>query len=59
LAGLINADGHINKKELGVTFHINDLIVAYYLKKVMGYSSIRKLKNPRAYHFKIYSKKGI
>jgi hypothetical protein len=30
LVGLIDADGHINKKELAITFHINDLSMAYY-----------------------------
>jgi LAGLIDADG endonuclease/LAGLIDADG-like domain len=59
LAGLIDADGHINKKELAITFHTNDLSVAYNLKKVIGYGSIRKLKNTRAYNFEIYSKKGL
>lgn len=59
LAGLIDADGHINKKELAITFHANDISVAYYLKKVIGYGSIRKLKNIRAYNFEIYSKKGL
>ena len=28
LAGLIDADGHINKKELAITFHANDISVA-------------------------------
>ena len=59
LAGLIDADGHINKKELAITFHANDISVAYYLKKVIGYGSIRKLKNMCAYNFEIYSKKGL
>jgi hypothetical protein len=59
LAGLIDADGHINKKELAITFHANDISVAYYLKKVIGIGSIRKLKNGRAYNFEIYSKKGL
>nr|YP_010437042.1 hypothetical protein NQY40_mgp40 [Ulva meridionalis]UTA96516.1 hypothetical protein [Ulva meridionalis]UTA96574.1 hypothetical protein [Ulva meridionalis]UTA96627.1 hypothetical protein [Ulva meridionalis]UTA96679.1 hypothetical protein [Ulva meridionalis]UTA96742.1 hypothetical protein [Ulva meridionalis] len=59
LAGLIDADGHINKKELAITFHANDISVAYYLKKVIGHGSIRKLKNMRAYNFEIYSKKGL
>lgn len=44
LAGLIDADGHINKKELAITFHANDISVAYYLKKVIGHGSIGQLK---------------
>jgi hypothetical protein len=59
LAGLIDADGHINKKELAITFHEQDVSVAHYLKKVIGYGSIRKLKNKRAYNFEIYSKQGL
>lgn len=59
LAGLIDADGHINKKELAITFHANDISVAYYLKKIIGYGSIKKLTNTRAYNFEIYSKKGL
>jgi hypothetical protein len=59
LAGLIDADGHINKKELAITFHEHDISVAHYLKKTVGYGSIRKLKNKRAYNFEIYSKEGL
>nr|YP_009424207.1 putative laglidadg homing endonuclease [Ulva flexuosa]AQS79872.1 putative laglidadg homing endonuclease [Ulva flexuosa]ATP01431.1 hypothetical protein [Ulva flexuosa]QIQ22917.1 small subunit ribosomal RNA [Ulva meridionalis] len=58
LAGLIDADGHINKKEIVITFHANDLSVAHYLKHVIGHGSIRKLSNKRAYNFEIYSKLG-
>lgn len=37
LAGLIDSDGHINK--LGyviIAFNLNDISVAYYIKKVLG-----------------------
>lgn len=58
LAGLIDADGHINQKEIVITFHTNDLSVAHYLKHVIGHGTIRKLSNKRAYNFEIYSKLG-
>jgi hypothetical protein len=32
LAGLIDADGHINKKELAITFHANDISVRNFFK---------------------------
>lgn len=43
LAGLIDADGHINK--LGnviITFHSRDISVAYYIKTRIGYGRVSK-----------------
>jgi hypothetical protein len=58
LAGLIDADGHINKRELAITMHSKDMIVAEFLKHVIG-GSIRKIKGRRAINYEVYSKASL
>jgi hypothetical protein len=46
LAGLIDADGHINKNGyIEIAFHTNEISVAYYIKKVIGFGSISHKKS--------------
>lgn len=58
LAGLIDADGHINKKELAITMHSKDISVAEFLKQAIG-GSIRNIKGRRAINYEVYSKAGL
>jgi len=49
LAGLIDSDGHINN--LGyvvISFNLNDISVAYYIRKIIGYGSVTKVQNKHA-----------
>jgi hypothetical protein len=60
LAGLIDGDGHFsNINQLIIVFHINDVSLAYYIKKKLGYGSVRKVKNKNAILLVISSKKGL
>jgi hypothetical protein len=60
LAGLIDGDGHFsNINQLIIVFHINDVSLAYYIKKNLGYGSVRKVKNKNAVLLVISSKKGL
>lgn len=53
LAGLIDADGHIEKEgNICLFFHQRDLGVACYIKKVIGYGSILKLKKSKSYRYR-------
>ena len=59
LAGLIDGDGHFSSAEqLVIVFHILDVSLAYYIKKRLGYGSVKKVKNKKAVIFVISSKKG-
>lgn len=40
LAGLIEGDGYIGKKEISIAFHIKDIKNAYWLKKRIGYGKV-------------------
>lgn len=60
LAGLIDGNGHISKQGYAlIVFHEKDLSVAYYLKKVLNYGYVRKVKNKRAYDFKCTNPQGL
>jgi len=54
LAGLIDGDGHFSSAEqLVITFHNLDVYLAYYIKKRLGYGSVKKVKNKKAVIFVI------
>ena len=60
LAGLIDGDGHFSKNnQLIIAFHIKDVSLAYYIKRKLGYGSVRKIKNKNAVILVISSKKGL
>ena len=53
LAGLTDADGHISKEDyVIIIFHERELSVAYYIKKIIGYGSILKLKGSKSYRYR-------
>jgi len=60
LAGLIDGDGHFSSAEqLVIVFHNLDVSLAYYIKKRLGYGSVKPVKNKNAVIFVISSKKGL
>lgn len=60
LAGLIDGDGHFSKNnQLIITFHIKDVSLAYYIKRKLGYGSVKKVKNKNVVILVISYKKGL
>jgi len=60
LAGLIDGDGHFSSiNQLIVVFHIRDVSLAYYIKKRLGYGTVRKVKNKNAVILVVSSKEGL
>jgi LAGLIDADG endonuclease len=60
LAGLIDGDGHFSsKQQLVIAFNSLDAPLAYYIKKRLGFGSIRKVKNKNAILLIISAKKGL
>ena len=45
LAGLIDGDGHIYKKGINISFHFKDISLAYQIKSVVGYGSVKMYTN--------------
>ena len=60
LAGLIDGDGHFSsKQQLVVVFSSPDVKLAYYIKKVIGFGHVRKVKDKNAYLYIISNKEGL
>lgn len=60
LAGLIDGGGHFNsKQQLVIAFNDLDASLAYFIKKRLGYGSVRKIQNNNAILLIIGAKKGI
>jgi LAGLIDADG-like domain len=60
LAGLIDGDGHFSsKQELIIAFHSSDASLAYYIKKRLGFGSVKKVKNKNAFILVIVARKGL
>jgi hypothetical protein len=60
LAGLIDGDGHFNsKQQLVIAFHSLDVSLAYYIKKRLGYGSVKKVKNKNAFILVVTAREGI
>lgn len=60
LAGLIEGDGHFSsQQQLIIAFHLLDASLAYYIKKIIGFGSIKKVKDKNAFLFIISSKEGL
>lgn len=51
LAGLIEGDGHINVRDILITFHSDDHAAAYYIKKRIGFGIVRREKSTRAVRY--------
>jgi hypothetical protein len=58
LAGLIEGDGHFSKR-LEIIFHEKDIAWIQFLKKKIGFGSIYKIKDIKAYKFSLGSKQGF
>jgi len=60
LAGLIDSDGHINTQaQLVIAFHSFEVGCAYWIKSVIGYGSVRKIKEKRAYTYVLAHSDGL
>lgn len=61
LAGLIDSDGHINKRAgLGITFHKVDIDVAMYIKDRLGFGNIYKLsRTEEAVNYEVSNVEGM
>lgn len=60
LAGLIDGNGHFNnKQQLVIIFHTLDAFLAYYIKKRLGYGSVKKVNNKNAFLLIVAAREGI
>ena len=59
LAGLIEGDGWFGKKALHIIFAYNDITLAYYIKKRIGYGNVYKIKNKKAVRYICKNTKGL
>ena len=60
IAGLIDGDGHFSsKQQLVIVFSSPDIKLAYYIKKIIGFGHVRKVKDKNAYLYIISNKEGI
>ena len=60
LAGLIDGAGHFSsKQQLIIVFSSPDIKLAYYIKKVIGFGYVNKVKDKNAYLYIISNKEGI
>ena len=60
LAGLIDGNGIFNnKQQLTIEFHPLDASLAYYIKKRIGYGSVKKLKTREAILYNLSSSEGL
>lgn len=59
IAGLIEGDGYLGKRGIEIVFHEKDVNTAFYIKKRIGYGSISKVKDKKAYKLSIFHKKGV
>ena len=60
LAGLIDGDGHFSsKQQLVIVFSSPDVQLAYYIKEMIGFGHVNKVKDKNAYLYIISNKDGI
>ena len=60
LAGLIDGDGHFSsKQQLVIVFHSLDVSLAYYIKKRLGFGSVKKVKDKNAFLLVIVARAGL
>ena len=60
LGGLIDGEGHFtSKQQLIIAFNSLDASLAYYIKKIIGYGSVQKVKNKNAVILVIAARKGL
>jgi hypothetical protein len=59
LAGLIEGDGWFGNKELHLIFSEEDISLAYYIKKRIGYGNVYKIKNKKAVRYICKKRDGL
>nr|YP_009364335.1 LAGLIDADG endonuclease [Ophiocordyceps sinensis]ARF03425.1 LAGLIDADG endonuclease [Ophiocordyceps sinensis] len=60
LAGLIDGDGHFScQQQLVIVFSSPDVQLAYYIKSIIGFGNVRKVKDKNAYLYIISNREGI
>ena len=59
LAGLIEGDGWFGNKELHIVFSKQDVSLAYFIKKRVGYGNVYKINNKKAVRYICKNKKGL
>ena len=60
MAGLIDGDGHFSsKQQLIIVFSSPDVQLAYYVKKIIGFGHVRKVKDKNAFLYIISNKEGL
>lgn len=59
LAGLIEGDGWFGEKEIHIIFHENDVSLAYFIKKRIGFGNVYKIKNKKAVRYICKNKIGL
>lgn len=60
LAGLIDGVGHISSKQhLVIVFNSLDASLAYYIKKQIGFGSVKKIKDENTFIFIITAREGM
>jgi LAGLIDADG endonuclease/Cytochrome C and Quinol oxidase polypeptide I len=58
LAGLIDGDGNIGLRNIVIAFNINDISLAYYIKRRLEYGNIVKIKGKNAVVLNITKAEG-
>jgi len=59
-AGLVDSDGHFDKiPQLVISFHLNDMRVAYFIKSFIGHGRVRIEKNKNAGRYVLTNKAGL
>lgn len=59
-AGLVDSNGHFNKiPQLVISFHLNDMRVAYFIKSFIGHGRVRIEKNKSAGRYVLTTKAGL
>lgn len=59
LAGLIDGDGCFARYTLVIAFNSLDASLAYYIKKRIGYGTVRKVKGKNAVLYKLSGREGL
>ena len=60
IAGLIDGDGHFSsKQQLIIVFSSPDVKLAYFIKSIIGFGNVKKVKDKNAYLYIISNKDGM
>jgi hypothetical protein len=59
LAGLIEADGWFGLKTIHIVFSLEDISLAYLIKKRIGYGGVYKIKDKKAVRYICRHSKGL